>query len=170
MRKSEQEVNTGIAYILWALGIFGICGVHRLYLGKTVSGIIYLFTFGLFGLGQLMDLFFIPSMTTERNYLILGKFTARSLVDRTSIHKEYFNNKQTNISSFQEKKKEIDPTLKLLKAAAARNNVLSLGQAVILMEMPTEQVKALLNEAVKQDLAYVSNDPETGAIRYYFDI
>ncbi len=45
--------------------IFGFTGSHRFYYGKTVSGIIYFFTFGLLGIGWLIDLFLIPSMDRQ---------------------------------------------------------------------------------------------------------
>lgn len=34
----------------------GEFGVHRLYVGKIGSGLIYMFTFGLFGIGWILDL------------------------------------------------------------------------------------------------------------------
>lgn len=49
-------------YVLW---IFGFTGSHRFYFGKPVSGTIWFFTFGLLGVGWLIDLFLIPSM--DRN-------------------------------------------------------------------------------------------------------
>ena len=51
-----------IGYILW---LFGFTGSHRFYYGKPISGIIYFFTFGLFLIGWIVDLFLIPSM--DRN-------------------------------------------------------------------------------------------------------
>lgn len=48
-----------IGYILW---IFGFTGSHRFYYGKPVTGTIYFLTFGLFLIGWIVDLFFIPSM------------------------------------------------------------------------------------------------------------
>jgi len=45
------------AYLLWCLGLIGICGIHRFYLGKIGTGFLWLFTIGLFGVGQLIDLF-----------------------------------------------------------------------------------------------------------------
>ncbi len=48
-----------IGYLLW---IFGFTGAHRFYYGKPISGTIWLFTGGLFLIGWLVDLFFIPSM------------------------------------------------------------------------------------------------------------
>ncbi len=49
-----------MGYILW---IFGFTGSHRFYFGKPISGTIYFFTLGLLGIGWLLDLFLIPSMT-----------------------------------------------------------------------------------------------------------
>lgn len=39
--------STGTAYVLWALCIVGLCGIHRFYAGKALTGLIWLFTFGL---------------------------------------------------------------------------------------------------------------------------
>jgi TM2 domain-containing membrane protein YozV len=57
--------STGIAYLLWFF--LGVFGVHRFYLGKTGSGLLWLLTGGLCGIGQVVDLFLIPSMVDEAN-------------------------------------------------------------------------------------------------------
>jgi TM2 domain-containing membrane protein YozV len=51
-----------LGYLLW---IFGFTGSHRFYYGKPITGTIWFFTFGLLGIGWLIDLFLIPSM--DRN-------------------------------------------------------------------------------------------------------
>jgi len=51
-----------MGYLLW---IFGFTGAHRFYYGKPVTGTIWFFTFGLLGIGWLIDLFLIPSMDRE---------------------------------------------------------------------------------------------------------
>jgi TM2 domain-containing membrane protein YozV len=48
-----------IGYLLW---IFGFSGAHRFYYGRPVTGVIWLFTAGLFLIGWIVDLFLIPSM------------------------------------------------------------------------------------------------------------
>ncbi len=51
-----------IGYLLW---IFGFTGSHRFYFGKPITGTIWFFTFGLLGIGWLIDLFLIPGMDRE---------------------------------------------------------------------------------------------------------
>ena len=58
-----------IGYILW---LFGFTGSHRFYYGKPLMGTIYFFTFGLLGIGWLIDLFLIPSMDRQADL----RFTA----------------------------------------------------------------------------------------------
>jgi len=51
-----------VGYVLW---IFGFTGSHRFYYGKPVTGTIWFFTFGLLGIGWLIDAFLIPSMNRQ---------------------------------------------------------------------------------------------------------
>jgi len=51
--------NLGIGYVLW---IFGFMGAHRFYYGRPVSGTIWFLTFGLLGIGWLVDLVLMPSL------------------------------------------------------------------------------------------------------------
>ena len=51
-----------VSYGLWCLALIGLCGMHRLYNRKPLSGLLWLLTFGLCGVGQLVDLALIPRM------------------------------------------------------------------------------------------------------------
>lgn len=51
-----------VGYLLW---LFGFTGAHRFYFGKPITGVIWFFTFGLLGVGWLIDLFLIPSMERD---------------------------------------------------------------------------------------------------------
>ena len=52
-RGYARTVNKWVALILCIF--FGWMGAHKFYEGKTGVGIIYLFTFGLFGIGWFID-------------------------------------------------------------------------------------------------------------------
>ena len=45
----------------------GLLGVHRMYLGKWLTGILYLLTAGLFGLGYLYDYWTLNGQIDEIN-------------------------------------------------------------------------------------------------------
>jgi TM2 domain-containing membrane protein YozV len=49
--------SKGIAYLLWLVSIFGWLGFHRFYIGKIGTGILWICTFGVAGVGSLIDLF-----------------------------------------------------------------------------------------------------------------
>ncbi len=57
-----------IAYLLWCGCFFGLCGLHRFYTGRVGTGLLWLFTFGLLGLGQFIDLFLIPDQIDSYNH------------------------------------------------------------------------------------------------------
>ena len=66
MHASDEIMNDThsllVGYLLW---IFGFLGAHRFYFGRPVSGTVYLFTFGLLGIGWLVDLFLMPSLERQ---------------------------------------------------------------------------------------------------------
>ena len=66
MHASDEIINDThsllVGYLLW---IFGFLGAHRFYFGRPVSGTVYLFTFGLLGIGWLVDLFLMPSLERQ---------------------------------------------------------------------------------------------------------
>lgn len=49
--------NLRTAYLCWVPSIFGVAGLHKFYLGKPGMGLLYFFTFGLFGIGTIYDAF-----------------------------------------------------------------------------------------------------------------
>ena len=53
LRFKEGRINYNIAWIL--LTFLGVFGVHRLYMGKWITGIIYFLTGGLFLVGYIYD-------------------------------------------------------------------------------------------------------------------
>ncbi|MBV5317942.1 MAG: TM2 domain-containing protein [Desulfobulbaceae bacterium] len=54
--------------LAWVLLVFlGLFGVHRLYMGKIWTGILYLLTFGLCGLGYIYDMWTLNDQVTLIN-------------------------------------------------------------------------------------------------------
>ncbi|WP_164102190.1 TM2 domain-containing protein [Candidatus Laterigemmans baculatus] len=54
--------------VAWLLQVFlGIFGIHRFYLGKIISGVVWLLTGGLFGLGYIYDMLTLNEQIEEAN-------------------------------------------------------------------------------------------------------
>lgn len=159
--------NVGIAYILWALCFFGASGVHRLYMGKIGTGLLWLFTFGLCYLGNFIDLFLIPSMVEDSNFryrLKLG-FVASGNLSPTS---------QPAVSQRQVSTKppgKLTPEqlrIELVRAAAKTSGRLSVTQAVLATGADFKVVEDTLQAMLQSGYISIDNDPDTGVVVYTF--
>jgi TM2 domain-containing membrane protein YozV len=65
LRFTAGSVNYTVAWVL--LTFLGLFGVHRMYMGKWLTGILYLLTAGLFGLGYLYDFWTLNDQITVIN-------------------------------------------------------------------------------------------------------
>ncbi|MGB1220435.1 MAG: TM2 domain-containing protein [Alcanivoracaceae bacterium] len=64
-RYTQGHVDYSVAWIL--LAFLGYFGLHRFYMGKWITGIIWLLTVGLFGFGWLYDLWTLNGQVSEVN-------------------------------------------------------------------------------------------------------
>ncbi|WP_321370485.1 TM2 domain-containing protein [uncultured Desulfuromusa sp.] len=65
MRFSRGSYDYTVAWVL--LTFLGLFGVHRMYLGKWISGMIYLLTGAIFGLGYLYDFWTMNEQVSQLN-------------------------------------------------------------------------------------------------------
>lgn len=152
------------SYLLWFGILFGLGGLHRLYNGKVATGLLWLCTWGLFGIGQFADLFLIPRM-----------------IDRTSSSNRFSHRPLSNAT--QEFLKEVVrpslvlpvpsdrhslPLTQLIAAAEQLGGKLSVTQGVAATGLEFSQVETLLNDLVATDYVSADNDPKTGIVFYEF--
>ena len=167
--------NVGVSYILWAGILVGLGGLHRLYNGKILSGLLWLFTGGLFGVGQLIDLFFIPNMVEEHNL----KFRLRELRRNKLPIDNLISLKMQGLMGALLSSKPLKPETQaplnpeqlrigLLKAAQANRGQLSVTQGVMATGAPFKKVEAVLKDMLKAGYVGIDNDPETGVVVYVF--
>lgn len=147
--------NNGTAYLLWFFSTFGMCGVHRFYLGKPVSGILYLLTFGFFGVGQVVDLFLIPEMVDHKNMkqkLLYGSgdgFTQPAII--------------RDVDRFSQSHPPLD--VQILKVCRDQRGA-TLSDCVIATERNVEEVKAKVQELCLAELLAIDNRESDGAVIY----
>lgn len=65
LRYVAGPIDYSVAWIL--LTFVGVLGIHRFYLGKWGTGLLYLVTLGLFGIGLIYDFWSLNSQISELN-------------------------------------------------------------------------------------------------------
>ena len=65
IRFTPGRIDYNITWIL--LGFLGTFGVHRMYMGKWLTGILYLCTVGLLGVGYIYDMWTLNDQITVIN-------------------------------------------------------------------------------------------------------
>ncbi|WP_017719968.1 TM2 domain-containing protein [Kamptonema formosum] len=148
------------SYILCIVWFFGLGGLHRLYNGKIGTGLLWLFTWGVFGVGQFVDLFIIPSMVEEHDL----KLRARLGVSATGVPLSQSSIAATVIQPAKDKL-----TVQIVKAAEARGGKISVTQAVMDTEASFVEVEEVLKDLVKIGYVSVENDYITGIVMYRFN-
>lgn len=161
-----NKVST--AYVLWLGGLVGIAGLHRLYNGKIWTGLLWLFSGGLFGVGQLADLLFIPRMVETHNTKLASRLKVSPFgvpLSEPGIHRtvEMSEGSRSILDLSQSQ-----ALIQLLQAAAERNGRLSVTQGVMTTGLGFSTIEALLQEMVRTGYVEVGNDPETGVVVYEF--
>ncbi len=167
-----QQLNSGTAYIFWCLWLFGLGGAHRFYTGNVGIGLIYLFTWGLFGFGQVIDLVLIPGMVDKRNLYLRGLHGSRTsnVTQQVTLNIGDIPQLKPLQTTQPASEASTSPMQRLLKAAKENGGQLSIAQAAMHTQLETEQLKGLLEDATKAGYAEISNDAKSGAIRYHFDV
>lgn len=156
--KVNETRNTGIAYLLWCSSFLGICGLHRFYSGKYFTGFIWFITVGVFGIGQIFDLFFIPGMVEEKNLKLLKK-----QLDSGDV----FNYlPQEQIEKILDKNPTKSDTQIILELAKKHPEGISIADCIIATNKTVAEMKDILKSLYKEGLVEMENHPETGAVIY----
>jgi TM2 domain-containing membrane protein YozV len=145
-----------MGFALWALCIAGLFGIHRIYLGKYGTGILYLLTFGLFGIGQFVDLFRMKTLVREANIdqgFLPHPRMARYLAESQTIP-------------------AVEPgkplRQRLLESAIGHGGAISVTQGVADTGATFEEVETELRNLVGTGYVDVDNAPGTGVVIYRF--
>jgi hypothetical protein len=168
--------NLSVAYLLWALGFFGLSGIHRFYLGKPITGVLWFCTRGLCFVGQFVDLFLIPGMVNENEQRSPSFLPPSSQIGPLVLGQQILQKLDRLDNKLQEtlwgSKKVVNqsPLHQLIDYAAQKGNSLSLAQAMMATGLTADEPEKVLQDGMRKGIVQVGNDTESGAVRYYFDI
>ncbi len=155
--------HTGTAYLFWLTCLLGFSGVHRLYTGKYLSGLIWMFTFGLFGIGQLVDLALIPGMVEDKNLkyrMLHGANQTNHVTQQVVVNVADVIAPTANT---QTSKSEIQIILQLAKD---NGGSVSIADCVIATGNSVGEIKKTLGMLCAQEIMAIDNHHETGSIIY----
>ena len=144
--------HIGVAYILWLLSGFGALGFHRFYLGKIPTGLLWMFTGGLFTFGSIYDFITLPSQVREANYrnAILNKAYRQS---RRPINQDwrYASDAEARVVGSNNNKDH--PERVVLKLAKDNKGILTVSDLALAADIPIEQAKEILEALVSKGFA-----------------
>ena len=158
----------GPAYALWCLFFVGLAGLHRICMGKYGTGILWLLTFGLFGIGQFIDLFRMKGLVLDSNvregylphprwaHLVPPPAAPATVAAPAMVAAE-----QTEPESSRRMRR-------LLEAAREHGGRLTVTEGVEATGLPFPEIEETLRDMVASGYVDVDNAPDTGVVIYRF--
>lgn len=152
--------STGIAYLLWFISGFGALGFHRFYMGKFGTGLLYLFTGGLFGVGCVYDLLTIPIQVREANLRIGWR---NALLDRPI--------REVGGYSARNRESERRETLErvILRTAKKNSGVTTPTEVALEGDCTLDAAKTALDKLVEKGYAELRVNKNGGLVYFFAD-
>ena len=138
--------STGIAYLLWMFSCFGWFGLHRFYLGKIPTGLLWMFTAGLGGVGSIYDLFTLPNQVREAN--IRQAILDGALNGNIGGSWRKVNDGEVRIVREKENVERV-----ILKLAKANKGILTASELALSANISMEEAKRDLDAMVSKGFA-----------------
>lgn len=151
--------SKGVSYLLWMGWLFGFGGLHRFYLGKPVTGFLYVITWGFFGIGQMIDLFRLPGLVRRGNLKLLK--------EEAELMRELSGERRIS-GALPPAPGQPNMRMLLLQEAARHNGKLTVTQGVLATGRDFPEVEKALDDMLKSGFVGIDNDPDTGHVVYDF--
>jgi hypothetical protein len=154
--------STRTAYILWLPSLIGVAGLHRLYMGKVGSGVLYLLTGGLFGFGTIYDAITMPDQIRE---VRLKARMRRALDDK--LDELDYDAPLGRRPSVQSHSNSESPEHVILRVAKANHGIASPAQVALEGKLSTDDAREQLDRLVDKGIGEV-RVRKSGSIAYVF--
>lgn len=171
--EGSEMYRSSVGYALWCLFFVGLGGVHRIYLGKYGTGILWLLTAGLFGIGQFVDLFRMRALVRDANvrdgYLPHPRFARELAAGGAAGGRPESNGGGPEAGEIPAAASPRERRMRqLLEAAQEHGGAISVTQGVAATGLSFEEVEELLTDMLASGYVDVDNHPDTGVVVYRF--
>jgi len=166
---NKAPYSTGMGFGLWCTGLLGACGIHRFYLGKPLTGLLWLVTLGLLGVGQVVDLFRMKTLVRNANFRdghIPPPFHEGRILPPQQV--TVVQPQAATASPKRKLTKPLSLQQQLLKAAMDNGGELTVTQGVLATGKSFEEIEKALNQMSDKGYVDVDNAPGTGVSVYRF--
>jgi TM2 domain-containing membrane protein YozV len=140
----------GIAYLLWFLSGCGALGLHRFYLGKIPTGLLWMFTGGLGMFGAIYDFFTLPNQVREAN--IRNALTGSNLRYHHNSPRQEDNWRYANDAKVRMANHE-SPERAILKLAKENKGILTVSEVALGADISIDEAKKCLDSLVTKGFA-----------------
>ena len=134
-----EPPDIGKAYLFWLPSLFGFAGLHRFYLGHPLSGVLYLITWGLFGLGTLHDAVYMQRLVRRARH----EWRFEHLPDEPEslpLHERRAPRRRPDPGQLE---------LEILALAEQREGVLAPARVALASSVPVEAARRALDKLVE---------------------
>jgi hypothetical protein len=148
--------SVGIAYLLWFLSGFGALGLHRFYLGKIPTGILWMCSGGLGMVGAIFDFFTLSGQVQEAN-IRLALRNSPSWPNRPGPRNRgvdnwrYANDAEVRVVRGKKSGESLERSI--LRLAKENRGVLSVSEVALAAEVELEEAQKALEALVKRGFA-----------------
>lgn len=153
-----KRADLGLAYLFWLPSLTGIAGLHRFYLGKPLTGFLYLITMGLFGIGTFYDALMMPKIVRRAR---LEDHLDR-LLDDEPFYREPL---QPPVGRGAQRPRTLEHAI--LALAEERHGIVTPARVALSAEVSAEKARDGLDKLVEQGFADVRVSRE-GLMVYVF--
>ncbi|MCX7025865.1 MAG: TM2 domain-containing protein [Spirochaetes bacterium] len=127
-----MKYNATKAYLLWLIGGFGAFGLHRFYLGKFGSGVVWFCTGGLGMMGSIYDFFTLRRQVEDANI-------RDSL--KNAMESGTFDELRRSVAATQDSIEKA-----ILRAAKRNEGLVTPGEVALDSNYSVDQVRAALEK------------------------
>jgi TM2 domain-containing membrane protein YozV len=155
--------STGLAYFLWLISGVGALGFHRFYLGKWGTGLLFMATGGLGGIGSFYDLITLPIQVRDAN---LRNAYREAIYDRKSQNQQQVTQTDFKTSMRKEIKKDSLERV-ILKTAKENQGIATPSEVAIESGLSIDIAKNALEKLVSNGHADIRVS-KNGRMVYFF--